>query len=142
MSPVRGAVTLHACLVLQFAPQLSENALMILRTARLHSAVASLRVENPRFDAVSLPEHVRIVRLHGDPLYLHAPSIVGDTIAGRLGRLDGGGRSAIALHHVQTIEASRLSRARTAWAVLGAAVLGGIVYEATRPKCTDCINLF
>ena len=86
-----------------------------------------------------LPSPVRVILKHGDTLSLRDARILGDTLVGQRKRLD---QTSVPMIQVDQLERSAVSRRRTILALIGVGLVAGVVYENTRPKCTDCINLF
>ena len=88
-----------------------------------------------------LPEKLLVVSGHSDTTILRRPRIEGDAIVGNQSRSPNKQKS-IPLVEIRKMRKRTVSPGRTIAAILAAALVGGIVYEASRPPCRDCISLF
>lgn len=88
-----------------------------------------------------LPSKLLIVTGHSDTTILRHPRIEGDAIIGNQSRSSVRQKS-IPLVEIRQIKKRTVGPGRTAAAILAAALVGGIIYEASRPPCKDCISLF
>ena len=88
-----------------------------------------------------LPSKLLIVTGRSDTTILRHPRIEGDAIIGNQSRSPIRQKS-IPLVEIREMNKRTVRPFRTAAAILAAALVGGIIYEATRPPCRDCITLF
>lgn len=88
-----------------------------------------------------LPEKLLVVTRQSDTTILRRPYFEGDAIVGNQSRSPNNQKS-IPLVEIRKMRKRTVSPGRTISAILAAALVGGIVYEASRPPCRDCISLF
>ena len=88
-----------------------------------------------------LPDKVLVVTAGRDTTILRRPRIEGADLVGNHSRSNEREKR-IPLNQISEMSKLTPSPGRTVGAVVGVALIGGIVYEASRPKCTDCIQLF
>jgi hypothetical protein len=119
-------------------PRIALRSIAIAFVVALSACVSWAPVSTTNPDT-HLPSPVRVILKHGDTLSLRDARIVGDALVGQRKKI---GQTSVPMIQVGQLERLAVSRQRTILALIGAGLLAGLVYENTRPKCTNCINLF
>ncbi|MEO5589764.1 MAG: hypothetical protein ABIS03_09270 [Gemmatimonadaceae bacterium] len=121
--------------------QVAPKLLLVFMALTTASCISWKRVPGDISQMSPLPSRVRITSESRAIFYVRNGKVEGDSVIGDLGER-GRTRFAIPVRYVRRLDVSRVSPARSVLAVVGAVIIGAIVYEAAKPPCRDCIQLF